>query len=440
MELHPFTALFAALLLAWLLTHLWLLTRQMRHVARHAGEVPGDFAATVNAEQHRRAARYTLARGRLELLSAAATAVTLLGWTLFGGLDALNVWIQQSLPDGPAGRFTALGYQLGLLAAFAVVAGLLDAPFSLYRTFVLEQRFGFNRTTLRVYLADALKGLLVGAALFLPIAALVLTLMAEAGRWWWAWAWGAWMAFNLLLIVVFPTWIAPLFNQFTALEDGELRTRLEALMRRCGFEPRGLFVMDGSRRSSHGNAYFTGLGRARRVVFFDTLLDKLTPDEVVAVLAHELGHGHHRHVFKRVVMMGLVSAAGFALLGWLSERLWFYAALGVQPSVALPNDALALILFLLVVPLAGYFLSPWSARLSRRHEFQADAFAAAQSEPGALASALVKLHQDNASTLTPDPLYVRFHYSHPPAAQRLQALKALASPAIEPLHPRPAHP
>jgi len=415
------TLLFAAALLASLLLKFWLATRQMRHVAAHRGAVPAAFAATVDLAAHQRAADYTLAKGRFGLLSTAFGSAVLLGWTLLGGLDALNTALRDALQ--PA--WGDLGYQLALLTAFTLVGGLLELPFDLWSTFRIEQRFGFNRSTWRIVLGDLAKGLVLGAAIGLPLAALVLWIMASAGPWWWLWAWGTWTAFNLLIMVLYPTVIAPLFNRFTPLPDGPLKDGVQALMARCGFAAKGLFVMDGSRRSAHGNAYFTGLGAAKRVVFFDTLLEKLNPAEVQAVLAHELGHFKHRHVTQRLVLMSALSLAGLALLGWLSGQAGFYAGLGVRPNLAAPNDALALILFLSVVPVFGYFVSPLLAQLSRRHEFQADAYASAQASAADLASALLKLHQDNAATLTPDPVYVRFYYSHPPASERLAALRAL---------------
>ncbi len=276
--------------------------------------------------------------------------------------------------------------------------------------------------TPRLFLADLAKSTLVGMLIGLPVAAAILWLMQAAGSLWWLWAWGLWIGFNLLLLVLYPTLIAPLFNAFRPLADESLRARVQALMVRCGFSAKGLFVMDGSKRSAHANAYFTGFGAAKRVVFFDTLLARLTPGEVEAVLAHELGHFKRRHVAKRIAGMFALSLVGFALVGWLAGRAWFYTGLGVQPNLAAPNDALALLVFLLVAPPFGFFLSPLFAQLSRRHEFEADAYASSQSNPADLAAALVKLHEDNAATLTPDPLYVRFYYSHPTASERLAAL------------------
>ena len=422
MTTSALTVLFAAFLVGSLLLRVWLASRQIRHVATHRHSVPAAFEATVSLQAHQRAADYTLAKLRLGLLTTAFGAAVLLGWTLLGGLDALNGWLlahaRPSLGD--------LGYQLALLAAFALITGLIDLPFEAWTTFRLEQRHGFNHMTPGLWLADQAKGVLVGALLGLPIAALILWLMGAAGSTWWLWAWAVWVGFNLLVLVLYPTVIAPLFNKFQPLEDGALKARVEALMARCGFAAKGLFVMDGSRRSAHANAYFTGFGAAKRVVFFDTLLSKLSPPEVEAVLAHELGHFKHRHVTKRIVAMFALSLAGFALLGWLSQQVWFYAGLGVRPSLDAPNDALALLLFLLVGPVFSFFVTPLFAGLSRRHEFEADAYACAQTSARDLGGALLKLYEDNASTLTPDRLYVRFYYSHPPASERLAAMGALA--------------
>jgi len=303
---------------------------------------------------------------------------------------------------------------------------LIDLPLSLYATFGLEERFGFNKITPGLWVADLAKGLVLAAVIGLPIAALIVWLMGAAGSLWWLWAWAVWMGFNLLVLVLYPTVIAPMFNKFKPLDDEALRERVTALMQRCGFAAKGLFVMDGSRRSAHANAYFTGFGAAKRVVFYDTLLKQLNPGEVDAVLAHELGHFKHKHIIQRIAMMFAVSLGGFALLGWLSQQLWFYTGLGVRPQLAAPNDALALLLFLMVVPVFSYFVSPLSARLSRKHEFQADAYACQQASGQDLSSALLKLYKDNASTLTPDPVYARFYYSHPPASERLARLQGAA--------------
>ncbi|MDZ5459095.1 M48 family metallopeptidase [Azohydromonas lata] len=414
------TLLFAGAVLLALLLKLWLATRQMRHVALHRDRVPAAFAGSVSLQAHRRAADYTLARGRFGLLQAAFSSALLLVWTLLGGLDALNVAVRDTVQP----LLGDMGYQLALLAAFAMIGAVLDLPFDLYRTFVLEQRFGFNRMTWKLYLGDQLKGVLVGVVVGLPLAALVLWIMGATGSLWWLWAWVAWTVFQLLALVLYPTLIAPLFNRFTPLPDGELKAQVQGLMSRCGFAAKGLFVMDGSRRSAHANAYFTGLGAAKRVVFFDTLLSKLNGNEIAAVLAHELGHYKHRHVLKRMLLVFGLSLAGLALLGWLASSAGFYTGLGVRPSLDAPNDALALLLFMLALPPFMFLISPLGARLSRRHEFEADAYACAQADGRDLANALLKLHEDNAATLTPDPLYARFYYSHPPATERLAALRA----------------
>jgi STE24 endopeptidase len=423
---HPaslLALLFAAALVISLLIRFWLAARQMRHVATHSDAVPVAFADIVTLDAHRQAARYTNAKGSFGLWTMAFSAAVLVGWTLLGGLGVLNDVIREAVQ--PA--YGDMAYQLTLLAAFVVIGSLLNVPFDLYSTFRIEQAFGFNRMTWKLYLVDALKGIVLGALIGLPLAAGMLWIMGSTGSLWWLWAWGAWMGFNLLALVLYPTVIAPLFNTFKPLADTSLEARVQALMAKCGFLAKGFFVMDGSKRSAHANAYFTGFGAAKRVVFFDTLLDKLLPGEVEAVLAHELGHFKHRHVLKRIASMFAISLVGFAVLGWMSHRIWFYAAFGVQPSLTAPNDAAALLLFMLIVPVFSFFVSPLLAGLSRRHEFQADAYACAQASGRDLSTALLKLYKDNASTLTPEPLYARFYYSHPPAAERLAAMRALAT-------------
>jgi len=421
MQTTTLTLAFAAALLCSLAVKFWLATRQMRHVATHRHQVPGPFVSTVSLETHRRGADYTLAKGRFGLAATAFGTLVLLGWTLLGGLDALNQAVLATVQ--PA--YGDMAYQLALLGAFALVGALLDLPFELYSTFRIEQRFGFNRMTARLFVVDLLKNLAVGLLIGTPLAALILWIMGATGGLWWLWAWGAWMAFNLLMLVLYPTVIAPLFNKFEPLPDAALKARVQALMQRCGFAAKGLFVMDGSRRSAHANAYFTGMGAAKRVVFFDTLLKRLEPGEVEAVLAHELGHFSHRHVQKRIAGIFAFSLLALALLGWLSGQASFYQGLGVTPNLGAPNSALALLLFMLAVPPFAFFVSPLMAHFSRRHEFEADAYACAQASGQDLANALLKLHEDNAATLTPDPLYVRFYYSHPPASERLAALALL---------------
>jgi STE24 endopeptidase len=422
MPAHGFTIAFVAALLCSFGVRLWLASRQIRYVARHREQVPAAFAGTVTAEAHRKAAAYTRAKVRFGMLGAALGAAVLVAWTLLGGLDALNAAVRAAVQP----RFGNMAYQLALLAAFVAIGGVIELPFDWFETFRIEQRFGFNRMSIALWAADLAKSVLLAAAIGLPLAALVLWLMAASGGLWWLWAWIAWVAFNLVLLVLYPTVIAPLFNKFEPLADETLSERVRALMARCGFAAKGLFVMDGSRRSAHANAYFTGLGAAKRVVFFDTLLARLSPGEVEAVLAHELGHFKHRHVGKRLAGVFAFSLAGLALLGWLAGQSGFYTGLGVAPNIEAPNDALALLLFALALPPFTFFITPLMAQLSRRHEFQADAYACAQADGRDLARALLKLHEDNAATLTPDPLYVRFYYSHPPASERLAALPATA--------------
>lgn len=409
------TLVFSTALVLGLLLKLYLSSRQIRHVARHRDTVPPTFAATISLASHQKAADYTLTKARFGLLELAFGSAVLLGWTLLGGLDSLN----QALANSALAQWGPLATQMALVAGFGLISGALDLPFTLYSTFRIEERFGFNKMSLQLWLADLFKSTLVGMVIGLPIVALILWLMNSAGPLWWLWAWAAWMGFNLLVLVLYPTVIAPIFNKFKPLEDDSLKARVTALMQRCGFAAKGLYVMDGSKRSAHANAYFTGFGAAKRVVFYDTLLKQLSPAEVDAVLAHELGHFKHKHIIQRIVMLFAMSLAGFALIGYLSQQIWFYTGLGVRPNLGAPNDALALLLFMLAIPLFSFFISPLMAQLSRQHEFQADAYAALQTDGRDLASALLKLYQDNASTLTPDPVFVKFYYSHPPASERL---------------------
>ena len=412
----------AAVLLQWLL-RIWLVSRQVRHVARHRATVPEAFSNRISLAAHQKAADYTLAKAKLSLIDITLSAAVLLCWTLLGGLDRLNHGLLELMGPG-------LGQQLALLASFAVISTLIEMPLSLYQTFRLEQRFGFNQMTLGLWLGDLCKSTLLGAIIGLPLAALILWVMGSTGSLWWLWAWGTWTVFNLLLMWIFPSFIAPLFNKFEPLADESLKSRVNQLMERCGFAAKGLFVMDGSRRSAHANAYFTGFGNSKRVVFFDTLLKQLSPAEVEAVLAHELGHFKHKHITKRMVMMFGVSLLGFALLGWLSQQPWFYSGLGVDIlqskylGVPAENNALALLLFMLAVPVFSFFITPLMSAMSRRDEFEADAYAMQQADGAQLASALLKLYEDNASTLTPDPWYVSFYYSHPPAVDRLARMPA----------------
>lgn len=416
------TLALAGALMANLATKMWLATRHARHVALHRGQVPSPFEGVVSLEAHQKAADYTLAKSRLAIGEIALDAVLLLGWTLLGGLDLLN---QSLLGWIGAGMLQ----QMALVLCFVLIAGLLGLPLSLYQTFVIEQQYGFNKMTWGLWFSDLVKGLLLGLVLGLPILWLILWLMAAGGSLWWLWAWVALVGYQVFVMWIAPNVIMPLFNKFTPLEDDRLKRQVSDLMSRAGFTAKGFFVMDGSRRSAHSNAFFTGFGSSKRVVFFDTLLKQLSPAEMQAVLAHELGHFKHRHVLKLMATSFVVTLLGLAALGWLSQQVWFYTGLGVLPQIAAPtgatsaapvaNDALALLLFTMVVPLVTFFISPLSSGRSRRYEFEADAYAMQHSAAHDLASALLKLYQDNASTLTPDPLYVAFYYSHPPASQRL---------------------
>ena len=411
------TLVFTVALLASLLLKFWLASRQVRHVAQHRNSVPAAFADQITLSAHQKAADYTITKSRFALLELAWGAAVTLCWTLLGGLSLLNQLLLGQFGNG-------LVQQVALLAAFMVINSLIDLPFTLYQTFVIEQRFGFNKTSWKLWLQDLGKSSVLAVVIGLPLLTLVLWMMGTTGAWWWLWTWGVWMAFNLLALLIYPTWIAPWFNKFKPLEDPELKDRVTQLMARCGFTSKGFYVMDGSNRSALANAYFTGFGASKRVVFYDTLLQQLTPAEVDAVLAHELGHFKHRHILKRIVSMFAVSLLGFALLGWLSQQAWFFTGLGVAPNMSGANDALALLLFMMVMPLMGTFLGPLFAHMSRKHEFEADAYAAVQTGGAALSSALLKLYQDNASTLTPDPVYVKFYYSHPPASERLGRMQS----------------
>jgi STE24 endopeptidase len=395
----------------------WLASRHVRHVLLHRNHVPAEFAARIPLAAHQKAADYTIAKTRLGLFAALWGGLVLIGFTLLGGLQALSTFVLQATGPG-------MVHQIGLVVAFAVVSAVLDLPFDYYRQFVLEQRFGFNKMSIGLWLADMLKGALVGAVIGLPLLWVVLTLMDRTGPLWWFYAWLVFSGFQLLMMVLYPTVIAPLFNKFTPLSDDGLKSRIEGLMARVGFASKGLFVMDGSKRSAHGNAYFSGFGANKRIVFFDTLLERLAPPEIEAVLAHELGHFKLKHIIKRIAVMFALSLAFLALLGWLKQQVWFYTGLGVLPLVGQSNDAMALLLFMLILPVFTFPFSPLSSFTSRKHEFEADAFAAKHSDARDLVSALVKMYEDNASTLTPDPMHSAFYDSHPPAWVRVQHLQA----------------
>jgi STE24 endopeptidase len=415
-----FSVLFVTFLVLTLALRFWLASRHIRHIARHRAQVPPEFSVKIPLEAHQKAADYTVARTRLGLGALLFNSAVLIGFTLFGGLQALSSALLHAIGPG-------MLHQMALLTAFALISSVLDLPFDYYRQFVLEQRFGFNKMSLGLWLGDMAKGALVGAAIGLPLAWVVLTLMDRTGALWWLYAWLVWSGFQLLMMVLYPTVIAPLFNKFTPLADDSLKARIEALMARVGFASKGLFVMDGSRRSAHGNAYFSGFGANKRIVFFDTLLERLAPPEIEAVLAHELGHFKLRHIVKRIALIFAVSLALLALLGYLKSQAWFYTGLGVQPLLNASNDAMALILFALVLPIFTFLFSPLSSITSRKHEFEADAFAARHTDARDLVSALVKMYEDNASTLTPDPLHSAFYDSHPPASVRIRHLNLAAA-------------
>jgi STE24 endopeptidase len=415
-----FSILFVSFFILTMLVRFWLGMRQLRHVRLHRNAVPAEFSSRIALAAHQKAADYTVAKTRFGLLALLWSGVVLIAFTLLGGLQVLSTALLALTRPG-------MLYQLGLLVGFALVSSALDLPLDYYRQFVLEQRFGFNKMTPALFFADMAKGALLGAAIGLPLAAVVLALMAKAGPLWWLYAWLVWSGFQLLMMVLYPSVIAPMFNKFTPLADEGLKARIEGLMTRVGFASKGLFVMDGSKRSAHGNAYFSGFGANKRIVFFDTLIERLAPQEIEAVLAHELGHFKLRHIIKRIGLMFALSLAFLALLGYLKGQAWFYTGLGVDPMLGQGNDAMALILFMLVLPIFTFLFSPLSSITSRKHEFEADAFAATHTDARDLVSALVKMYEDNASTLTPDPLHSAFYDSHPPASVRIEHL-SLAAP------------
>ncbi len=411
--MHGFTAVFLFALASTTAVRLWLSHRHIRYVVANRDAVPAEFSASIPLAAHQKAAAYTAAKTRLGMLETLAAAALLLGFTLGGGLQLLS--------DAWERIFEAGGYAHGiaLIVSVALISSVIDLPFALYRTFVIEARFGFNRTSLALFFTDLAKQAALGALLLIPLVFCFLWLMARMGTLWWLYAWMTWIAFTLIVQFLYPTVFVRWFNKFSPLEDASLRSRIEALLTKCGFRSRGLFVMDSSKRSSHGNAYFTGFGAAKRIVLFDTLISRLAPSEIEAVLAHELGHFSLRHVWKR---MGLAFGASLAilwLLGWLIGQDWFYAALGVRSQ----STAIALVLFFMVVPVFTFLLQPLASWYSRLHEFEADAYAAGVADPRDLARALVKLYEDNAATLTPDPLHSAFYDSHPPALLRIARLQ-----------------
>lgn len=413
MNAQSFALLFIAFLALSITLRVWLALRHISHIAAHRAAVPTEFSEKISLEEHQKAADYSIAKTRLGINSTIAETALLLGLTLGGGLHLIyNCWAQVFANGGWL-------HSLALFASLAVVSFLVDLPFSLYRTFRIETHFGFNKLTPKLWLLDLLKGAALGALIGAPVILVVLWLMGAMGERWWLYVWLFWMGFNLLVLLLYPTLIAPLFNKFSPLEDSSLKARIEGLLKRCGFTSAGLFVMDGSKRSAHGNAYFTGFGAAKRIVFFDTLLTRLDPPEVEAVLAHELGHYKHGHIKQRIAMLALISLAFLWLLGQLISAPWFYAGLGMPYQ----GTAVALILFSLALPVFTFPLGPLTSALSRKHEYEADAYAASQTQAADLVTALVKLYRDNASTLTPDPLHSLYYDSHPPASARIANLQ-----------------
>ncbi len=411
--MNTFTILFLTMLALSLATQLWLTFRHINHVNRHKDQVPDSFKDKISLADHQKAAAYTLTKSRFGIVELIIGTLLIFAWTLGGGLDALDqAW--RSLAWSPLNTGVAV-----LVSTFFIIS-LLDIPFSLYSTFVIEEKFGFNKSTIKIFITDFMKQSLLTIMIGVPLAFVVLWLMESSGNLWWLYVWIVWTSFTLFLMWVYPSWVAPLFNKFSPLNNSELVQRINNLLKRCGFSSKGIYVMDGSKRSGHGNAYFTGMGEQKRIVFFDTLLDSLDTNEIEAVLAHELGHFKHKHVIKRLITMIATSLVSLALLGWLMQNNWFYSGLGVSSE----STYIALTLFLLVMPVFGFFLQPVSSFVMRKHEFEADSYAARQTNALHLIQALVKLYSENASTLTPDPLFSAFHDSHPPAPVRIAFLSS----------------
>ena len=413
-----FTSIFLSALLLTLVTRVWLSTRHIHHILAHRDRVPDNFASEITLESHQKAADYTCAKTRLGYVNMMLGTALVLILTVGGGLNVLSEFWAIRLTD-------PLIHGMALILSTVFLMSLFELPISYYRTFVIEHQFGFNRMTRRMFVTDLVKRSILTILLGAPLLLGMLWLMEKMGSNWWFYAWLGWMGFNLLVLAVFPTWIAPLFNKFTPLDDSALKARIENLMRKCGFRTSGLFVMDGSRRSNHGNAYFTGFGTSKRIVFFDTLLARLDASEIEAVLAHELGHFKRHHVTKRIAWTFAVSLFFLWSLGYLMQQDWFYEGLGVHVGSG-SSPALALLLFFLVMPAFTFLLQPLASLYSRKHEFEADEYAARNASATDLIRALVKLYQDNAATLTPDPLHSAFYDSHPPATLRIAHLQRLA--------------
>ncbi|MFZ6757813.1 M48 family metallopeptidase [Undibacterium sp. Ji50W] len=412
-----FSVLFVSFLLLTLVFQFWLASRHIRHILRNRAAVPAQFAEKISLASHQKAADYTIAKTKMGIVMQMVNASVLIGFTLFGGLQWLSVTLVKLTGPG-------MLYQISLLIAFTLISGIIEFPFSYYSQFVLEERFGFNKMTLGLFFKDMLTNTLVSAALGLPLIWVILSLMEKAGSMWWLYAWVFFIGFQLLVMLIFPIVIAPLYNKFWPLDNEEVRERIENLSKRVSFALKGIFVMDGSKRSGHGNAYFSGFGGAKRIVFYDTLLERLAPNEIEAVLAHELGHFKLKHIVKRMVVIFALSLVFLAILGFLKDQVWFYTGLGVDPMLLARNDAMALILFMLSLPVFTFVFSPLSSITSRKHEFEADAFAAKHTNASDLVTALVKMYDDNSSTLTPDPLHSAFYDSHPSASVRIKHLLA----------------
>ena len=395
-----------------------LTLRHIAHVRSHRASVPAEFTESITLESHQKAADYTIVKNRIGLIESVFDLLLLLALTLGGG-----IWLIHRLASGWFNDAYALG--LAIFAGLMIVSSLISTPFDVYRTFVVEQKFGFNKTTWKLYMIDAVKGLALSAAIGVPLLLVTFWLMEKMGSLWWLYVWLVWLGFSLAMIVIYPTYIAPLFNKFLPLGDVSLKERIEGLLTRCGFTSSGLFVMDGSRRSSHGNAYFTGLGKTKRIVFFDTLIERLSPMEIEAVLAHELGHFKRKHITKMIAGQFALAFVILALMGWVIDKPWFYEGVGFPLGAGTPHVAISLALFFMVLPVFTFWLTPLGSLISRKHELEADAYAAQQTQASDLITALVKLYRDNASTLTPDPLHSAVYDSHPPAAIRIAHLKAM---------------
>tara|TARA_A100000164_G_C21913027_1_gene776682 strand:+ start:265 stop:1542 length:1278 start_codon:yes stop_codon:yes gene_type:complete len=425
MDSQSFSLIFATFLLITLALKLWLAKRHINFISKHKNSVPNQFAEKISLDAHKKAADYTIAKTRLKILLLAVNSMLLIWFTLFGGLQLLSNSILQIFDSG-------LTYQICLILAVALISSIVDIPFDYFKQFTLEEKFGFNKMKPSLFFTDLLKNAVVSLIIGLPIIWVILILMNKAGSLWWLYFWFIWCFFQILMLSFYQNLIAPMFNKFSPLEDNSLKLRIEGLMKRVGFSNKGLFVMDGSKRSSHGNAYFSGFGSAKRIVFFDTLISRLKPEEIEAVLAHELGHFKLKHVLKRLIVVFILSLFFLGILGFLKNQIWFYKGLGVIPLLndvgnLENNDSMALILFMLIIPVFTFLISPIASISSRKHEFEADAFAAKHTNSIDLISALVKLYEDNASTLTPDPIHSAFYDSHPPASLRINKLKSYSS-------------